>query len=156
MPINWPDRYAPENTAVEVGNEIAIGAPPRAVWDVLVRAVDWPRWYPNSRNVRIADGARDLSRGARFSWKTFGIGVTSTVREFVAPERIAWDGSGLLMDVYHAWLIEPRPSGCWVLTRETQNGFVPRAQALLAPNRMYKGHQLWLERLKAEAEKRAG
>lgn len=154
MTIDWPECYAPGNTAVHVSNDIAIDAPPQAVWDVLVRAADWPSWYPNSRDVRIERGARDLSSGAHFTWKTFGIAVTSTVREFVPAERIAWDGSGFLMDVYHAWLIEPRPSGCWVLTKENQNGLATRAQALFAPSRMHNGHQLWLERLKARAEGR--
>ena len=154
MPIHWPDRYAPAATAVHVSNAIAIAAPPQAVWGVLLRAVDWPDWYPNSANVRIAGGDTELAQGRSFKWKTFGIPVASTVREFVAPERLAWDGGGPLMDVYHAWLIEPRGAGSWVLTQENQNGLAARAQALLAPHRMHKGHQLWLERLKAVAEAR--
>jgi hypothetical protein len=81
--------------------------------------------------------------------------VLSCVREFVAEERIAWDGSGPLLDVYHAWLIEPRPRGCWVLTEENQNGVAARAQALLMPQRMHRGHELWLARLKAQAESNA-
>ena len=117
MPIHWPDRYAPGTTAVHVSNEITIDAPPQAVWGVLLRAVDWPGWYPNSRDVRLDGGGAELALGSRFTWKTFGVPVSSTVREFVAPERIAWDGSGPLMDVYHAWLIEPRGAGSWVLTR---------------------------------------
>jgi hypothetical protein len=68
------------------------------------------------------------------------------VREVVAEERIAWEGSGLLLDVYHAGLIEPRPGGwgCWVLTEENQNGVAARAQALLMPQRMHRGYELWL------------
>jgi len=31
-----------------------------------------------------------------------------------------------------------------------------RAQAIFMPNRMFTGHQLWLERLKAKAEQRSG
>ena len=153
MPIVWPDRYAPQNTAVHVRNEIAIDAPPQAVWTMLVRAADWPRWYPNARDVRLADGARELALGTRFTWQTFGVAVASTVREFVPAERIAWDGHGTLLDVYHAWLIEPRGAGSWVLTEESQNGLAARAQALFMPKRMWRGHQLWLERLKAEAER---
>ncbi len=154
MPIHWPERYAPDSTAVHVSNDITVDAPPQVVWSVLLRAAEWPTWYPNSHDVRIEGGAVALAQGTRFRWTTFSAAVTSTVREFVAPERIAWDGSGVLMDVYHAWLIEPRPTGCWVLTQEHQNGLAARAQALFTPNRMHKGHQLWLERLKAVAEAR--
>ena len=154
MPITWPDRYAPDRVAARVSNEITIQAPPKAVWAQLIRARDWPDWYPNARNVKIEGGDASLSPGARFTWRTFGVSVRSTVREFVPEARIAWDGAGFLLDVYHAWLIEARPGGCWVLTEEHQNGLAARAQAALMPNRMYNGHQLWLERLRARAEGR--
>jgi hypothetical protein len=135
-----------------VRNEISIAAAPEIVWARLIRAVEWPSWYPNSANVRIAGEAHDLSANARFSWRTFGVTVRSTVREFEPKTRIAWDGTGPAMDVYHAWLIEPRGASCWVLTEETQNGLAPRFQALFMPKRMFNGHQLWLERLKERSE----
>ncbi len=152
MGIIWPDRYAPDRTAVQVRNEIAIGAPPSVVWAWLIRAKLWPEWYPNSRDVEIDGGTPDLSLGASFRWRTFGVLVRSTVREFVPQARIAWDGAATLLDVYHAWLIEPRHDGCWVLTEENQNGLAARAQALFMPNRMRVGHDLWLARLKERAE----
>lgn len=150
--INWPDKYAPEHTAVQVSNQIEIHAPASTVWAWLIRARHWPEWYPNSRDVQIAGGSTDLSPDVTFRWRTFGVPVRSTVREFVPHERIAWDGSGTMLDVYHAWLIEARPGGCWVLTEENQNGLAARAQALLMPNRMHAGHDLWLARLKQRAE----
>ncbi len=152
MPINWPERYAPDRVAARVRNEITVNAPPAAVWAWLIRASSWPEWYPNSSAVRIEGGKPILSLDAQFTWRTFGLSVSSTVREFVPEERIAWDGSGFLLDVYHAWLIETRPGGCWVLTEENQNGLAARAQALLFPKRMYRGHELWLNQLKAQAE----
>ena len=152
MPIAWPDRYAPERVAARVSNEITIAAPPAVVWAWLIGAAAWPDWYPNSRQVRIDGGKTALSAGVSFGWRTFGVSVRSTVREFVVGERIAWDGRGMLLDVYHAWLIEKRPGGCWVLTEENQNGVAARLQAVLMPQRMYHGHALWLARLKAQAE----
>jgi uncharacterized protein YndB with AHSA1/START domain len=152
MPIIWPERYAPDRVAAKVRNEIAISATPDIVWSWLVRARAWPSWYSNSRDVDIAGGAAELTHGASFRWRTFGVLVTSTVREFVPHERIAWDGTATLLDVYHAWLIELRPGGCWVLTEEHQNGLAARAQALFMPNRMHAGHDDWLKRLKACAE----
>jgi len=152
MTIHWPDRYAPERVAVRVRNEIAIEAAPERVWAWLIRAADWPAWYPNSRDVRIEGGASDLSAGARFTWRTFGVAVRSTVREFEPHQRIAWDGAGTMLDIYHAWLIEPRGAGCWVLTEEHQNGLAARAQALFMPSRMREGHDVWLAALKAKAE----
>jgi len=152
MPILWPAQYAPGRVAATVSNEIAIAAAPDTVWAWLVRASAWPSWYPNSHRVRITGGKAELDAGAQFRWRTFGVAVRSTVREFEPPSRIAWDGKGLMLDVYHAWLIEPRPGGSWVLTEENQNGIAARLQALLMPQRMFRGHQLWLERLKTRAE----
>lgn len=152
MPIEWPQRYAADRVAVRVSNEIDIAAAPERVWAWLVRAALWPTWYPNSHRVRIAGGGADLFAGAQFDWRTFGVGVRSQVVEFAPPYRIGWDGAGAFMDVYHAWLITPQGDGCHVLTEEHQNGLGPRLQAMFMPSRMHDGHQLWLERLKANAE----
>ena len=149
--INWPACYRPEATAVHVHNELAIDAPAERVWAWLVRASRWPEWYPNARNVHIAGRARDLFPGAAFDWRTFGATVHSVVKEFDPPARIGWTGSGLGLDVYHGWIIEPRDGGCHVLTEENQNGFAARLQALVLPRRMWRWHQLWLERLAAQA-----
>jgi uncharacterized protein YndB with AHSA1/START domain len=152
MPINWPSHYAADRVAARVSNEITINAAPEIVWRHLIAAAAWPTWYPNSADVRIAGGVESLSAGAAFTWRTFGVTVRSQIREFIAPERIAWDAKAFLLDAYHAWLIEPRPGGCWVLTEEHQNGLTARAQALFMPNRMYQGHALWLTKLKQKAE----
>ena len=137
---------------MRVSNAIEIDAAPAAVWSILVHAVAWPDWYLNSAKVRIDGDRTVLGPDVHFTWRTFGVSVGSTVREFVPCERIAWDGAGLGLDVYHAWLIESRPGGCRVLTEEHQNGVGARLQAWLAPRRMFDWHQLWLERLKQRAE----
>ena len=150
--IRWPDRYHPTRCPVHVSNALAIEAPIETVWAWLIRAPLWPSWYPNSANVRILDGAPpDLALGTRFRWKTFGVTIGSCVREFVPQERIAWDAQALGLDVYHAWLLTRTPSGCHVLTEETQHGFVARTGALLMPGRMHRHHQIWLERLRDRA-----
>ncbi len=150
--IAWPERFHPDRTPIHVRNELAVPAPPEVVWAWLVRAADWPSWYPNSHDVRI-EGAEQtvLSQGCRFTWRTFGVSLRSRVEEFAAPERIAWTAVGLGVDVYHAWLIEGRPSGCWVLTEETQYGWAARLGHLAMPSRMRKWHQIWLERLSEKA-----
>ncbi len=152
MPIIWPERYSPARTAAHVRNEITIGAPAATVWAWLVQAAGWPDWYSNSSDVRINGGGTKLASGTDFTWRTFGVTVTCHVAEFEPCARIAWEGTGLLISVYHAWLITPREGGCHVLTEESQNGLAARAQAAFMPRRMFNGHALWLERPKAKAE----
>lgn len=150
--INWPERYRPENCAVHVVNELAMDAPPQAVWDCLIDAEKWPDWYPNAANV-VVEGAPDgrLSAGAKFRWKTFGVTIDTVVAEFEPVTRIAWSATAFGLEVYHAWLITPRGEGCLVLTEETQNGFLARLGHWMRPGQMHKFHQIWLENLAARA-----
>jgi uncharacterized protein YndB with AHSA1/START domain len=151
--IHWPERYAPGKTPVHVRNEIETSAPPEVVWAWLLRASRWPSWYPNSHNVRINQGlSADLALGAHFTWRTFGVGIRSTVVECVPCERIAWNAHGLGVDAYHAWLITPSGTGSHVLTEETQHGWVARLGSHVFPNRMSHFHQIWLERLASCAQ----
>jgi len=152
--IVWPARYDPKNCPVHVRNELTMPASPDAVWAWLICAQLWPTWYANSSNVRFLKGSPpDLALGTRFTWITFGFPIESTVLEFVPGERIAWDGHGFGLDVYHAWLIEKAGDGCRVITEETQHGLMPWLGSILMPKRMWKGHQMWLEGLRANAAK---
>lgn len=151
MPIHWPDKYHPSRTPVHVRNDIDIAAPCERVWARLIRAQEWPSWYPNSSRMRFVRGTPpDLAMGTEFRWRTFGVGIRSTVVEFEPPYRIAWDARGIGVDAYHAWLLEPDANGCHVTTEETQYGFMARLGALVLPQRMYRGHELWLNRLRDE------
>jgi hypothetical protein len=150
--IVWPPRYDPGTAPVHVRNEILLAAPCDAAWAWLIRAALWPVWYPNASRVTFLSGpAPDLAAATRFRWKTFGVTIDSTVTEYVPGQRIAWTAKGFGVDAYHAWLFTPGPDGCRVLTEETQHGWLARLANFLMPRRMYRGHQLWLETLHAQA-----
>jgi hypothetical protein len=150
--IKWPERFDPNRTAVHVRNELTMDAPCDSVWAWLVRAESWPSWYLNSSKVRFLEGPPpDLKLGTRFKWKTFGIGLVSTVLEFVPNERLAWDAKGPGVEAYHVWLLQRTDSGCRVVTEETQIGFMARLQNRFRPDRMHEQHQKWLEGLEAKA-----
>ena len=151
--IKWPERYHPNRASIHVINDLTIPAPCEQVWAWLIRAPLWPSWYPNSSDVRLFDNPRsELRLGTLFTWRTFGVKLKSTVQEFVPFERVAWSAHGPGIDAYHAWLLEPTPSGTHVITEETQYGILAQLQRLLMPRRMKRGHQLWLERLSAKAQ----
>lgn len=146
--IRWPDRFSPARAPVHVVNELTMAASPQAVWRALIRAADWPGFYANASKVVVEGGGPDLSPGARFSWRTFGVDLKTQVQEFEPGERIAWLALAPGIEAYHAWLITPEPGGgCAVLTEETQHGLVARAGRLIFPGRMELWHQRWLEGL---------
>ncbi len=150
----WPVEFEPRRAAVHAVNRLDMQVAPSAVWKVLIRAPEWPQWYANAANVKIDGDARDLSAGARFTWRTFGVNLVSHVEEFVPEERIAWTAKSFGVWVYHAWLITPTATGCHVLTEETQHGFLSRAAKLFFPGRMERWHQHWLEGLAGRAKER--
>ena len=145
--IRWPDRFSPQASPVYVVNELTMAASPEAVWKVLIRAGDWSGFYANASKVIVEGGGPDLSAGARFSWRTFGVDLKTQVQEFEPGQRIAWLALAPGIEAYHAWLIEPAPGGCHVITEETQRGLVARAGRLIFPGRMEHWHQRWLEGL---------
>ena len=149
--IRWPEKHAPAETKVHVHNLLEMPAPPKIVWAWLIRAELWPTWYANSKHVVIEEGGPNLRAGSRFRWTTFGVRLDSKVKEFVPEERLAWSAAATGIDAYHAWLIEKRPSGCFVFTEETQNGWLATLNNLLRPQAMTIHHQNWLESLKRKA-----
>lgn len=150
--IRWPEKFSPTRAPVHVSNELAIDAPAEKIWKALIEAPLWPEWYVNSKNVRLLSGGATLGIGARFQWSTFGARIISEVAEFTPYERIAWTGKSLGIDVYHAWLITSDGRRSSVLTEETQYGLLARTAAALAPTRMWKFHQIWLEALERRAQ----
>jgi len=150
--IRWPHQFEPARSPIFVRNELNIAAPPEAVWAWLVRATAWPSYYANSANVKLAGGGEELTLQQQFTWRTFGINLRSVVEELVPGERLAWTARGLGVWAYHAWLLEPTPGGCKVITEETQHGLLARLGSLVLPGRMHRGHQAWLVALAGKAE----
>jgi len=155
--IHWPPEFQPAKgviSPVHMRNEVQIAASPERVWDWLVRAPCWPEWYPNSANVRLPDAREsDLKKDMIFRWRTFGTNLSSKVVEYEPCKRLAWDGRGLGIRVYHAWLLQPVDGDkCRVLTEESQRGWRCWLGKIFLPHRMSKFHQIWLEKLKEKAE----
>ncbi len=151
--IRWPDEFRPDRSPIHVRNGLRMNVPAVLAWAWLIRAARWPEWYQNSANVRFVNGSGpDLTPGAVFRWKTFGVSLVSEVLEFVPGERLAWNARGLGVWAYHAWLMRKIEDGCEVITEETQHGFACRLGKRLFPNRMFRWHQTWLEELQRRAQ----
>jgi hypothetical protein len=135
MTARWPDAARPEVSPVYSRAEVAVAAPPAAVFAWLTHAERWPEWYAQCTRVRIVSGpAPALGIGTHFRWTVLGVPVVTTVEECVPPFRLAWSGTGLGAAAYHSWDLEPTPNGCRVVTEETQRGVIPSlARILLRP-----------------------
>ncbi len=148
--IAWPDGFAPDACPVHVVNALDCVRSPEEIWRKLIRAKHWPAFYANARNVRIDGDVDDLSSGASFRWRTFGVSLRTEVVAFEPPCRITWIARTPGLVACHTWLITPlREGGCRILTEETQKGVLSRLGAFVFPGRMERWHQVWLEGLAA-------
>ncbi len=59
--IHWPDGLTPADADLFAHNEIIIDAPPQQIWQHLIAATAWPRWYSNSANVVVNDPSELLA-----------------------------------------------------------------------------------------------
>ncbi len=151
--INWPKEFEPSQSPIHVRNELDIPVSPDVVWAWLIRAQQWPSWYPNAAKITyLNEVGLDLKEGTSFRWKTFGVSLKSTVMEYIPEQRIAWTAKGIGIWAYHAWLIRKTDDGCHVLTEETQHGLLCRLGKLIFPNQMHEFHQVWLEQLLLKAQ----
>lgn len=152
--IRWPAEYDPARSKFFVHNEIEINASPAAVWSVLMPAETWPQWYEGAKDVAIVSGGSGglLSDGAVFTWKTMGLKFRSSVKEFVPHERLSWESRKSSIRGYHAWLILPTPTGCRLITDESQNGWLTFFEKTFQPKKLHRLHDVWLAEIKRKAE----
>jgi hypothetical protein len=141
--IQWPDGLIPTDADLFAHNEIVIQAPPPQIWQHLIAAMAWPRWYSNSANVVVNDPAGLLAEGVSFDWTTFGLQISSTVAEFVPHARLGWYGSGEGLRAYHTWLLVPREDTTYVVMEEIGLGDGAKRLARTNPGHMHRGHDLW-------------
>lgn len=152
----WPDDLRPEGAPVFTTNRLDIAAPPAAVWPHLVRASAWPEFYGNASDVRFAPGAGpELAPGTTWSWRTFGLRVTTRVIAFEPERFLAWRGDAVYGRGVHTWTLLPTEGGCTVVTEEVQRGFVPSLLRWYLRPGLLRWHERWLEGLARRAGSQA-
>jgi hypothetical protein len=153
--IHWPDGFDPSSADLFSHNELLIDASCERAWDNIIDATKWPQWYPNSKDVRIIDGAM-LAEGTVFRWETFGLPIESKINEFAPYTRIGWYGyaPGKAPAFYHTWFLTQTGDACLVVTDEAGIGKDAAHLRETDGSLMHRGHDLWLATLKWVAESR--
>ena len=141
--MHWPDGLRPTDADLFAHNEIVIDAPPEQIWQHLIAATAWPRWYSNSAEVVVNDPSEVLAAGVSFDWTTFGLRVSSMVAEFVPCARLAWHGQAEGLRAYHIWLLVPGEDTTYVVMEELGLGDGAKHLARTNPGHLHRGHDLW-------------
>jgi uncharacterized protein YndB with AHSA1/START domain len=153
--VSWPAQYDPRCSHIYSLNEADVNAPRELVWKLLIDAEHWSSYYPHAEDVKIVTGESVLALGTKYTWKTAGLPLVNTVKEFVPGQRLAWDTVTADTEgatCYHGWVITPTDSGCHVLTEETQQGEYFLELARRSPGVLYRFHQDWVDTLARAAE----
>ena len=146
--IRWPAGHDPRGAAIHEVNFVHSSASPEAVWTWLADPTLWGT-YPNVHDLQhLAGSWPSVTLGTCFSWRTFGVRVSTEITEYEPFERLAWTGTGRGSRGHHAWLLAPGvDGGCDIRTEETQRGpLVSVVRAVHAP-RMRRMHQVWVDNL---------
>jgi len=144
----WPQEEQPKGAKVFAHNERIVPAPPERVWDLLVAAQGWSKFYANAQFVALADPRQHrLRRGSVFRWVTFGAPITSEVNTCERPARIGWRWWRRGAHGYHIWLLEPHERGTRIVTEETQRGVLPGLTRPIMQPLLWLAHNYWLRQL---------
>lgn len=151
-PKPWPQRFEPTTDPVYSYNELFIpGVTCNKVFALLVRARDWPKYYPNADAVEILSGSETLAADAKFRWKTFATTQQSVVELYEPDTALGWSAESPGTHAFHRWILAPQEGGTRVITEECQNGITAWLDQIWMNPSLHATHQLWLERLKSVA-----
>ncbi len=152
--IHWPAGFDPEKADLFSHNSLLIHATCEKIWGHIVDAQAWPQWYPNSKNVKLLNGAKVLGDGTTWRWETFGLPLESKVHEYAPDTRLGWYGyaPGAQPSFYHTWYLTPQGSDCLVIMDEVGIGKDAANLRQTDESLMHRGHDLWLATLKWVAE----
>jgi hypothetical protein len=142
---------ANRDAPVLASENLAIEAPPKVVWDVMVDINDWPSW---NDDVKEASLEGQLSPGAVFRWKAGPGTITSTVEEVDPLHEIAWTGRSLGIEAVHVWRLQDQGDATLVTTDESWDGMVARVLRKWSQRTVEQGLTRGLQSLKREAERR--
>jgi Polyketide cyclase / dehydrase and lipid transport len=153
-PSGQPDPASVNKRApILLHGRIDIAAAREEVWDVLAAIEDWPDWNPD---VSSASPEGSLEPGTTFRWKSGGTSLISRLLRVCRPAEIAWTGRSMGINVVHVYRLEGRGDRTIVRTEESVAGIPARLFRGPIRRRMDVAIQNQLQRLKAEAERRAG
>lgn len=129
---------------------IEINAPIEKVWSIMADIDNWSKWQPTISRPSLSG---QLKMGSRFTWKTGGAGITSTLQTVNHPTHLSWTGKTYGMFAIHNWTFERIPYGTLVSVDESMEGLLAFLFKKAFNRNLEKDMANWLSCLKKEAEK---
>ncbi len=149
--IIWPNSINPQDYPIHSYNSLQTPNQPKELWQKLIKAQEWPGWYPNSQKVLLVSqqgSSNTLMLGTKFIWYTFGVKVYSEVIDFEPMQSIGWTAKEILgWRGYHGFRFIPNSQGTLIVTEEVQKGPGDFLIKNFIQKNLEQQHQIWLEKL---------
>jgi hypothetical protein len=139
------DRDAP----VVTHHQIEIAAPLDLVWHLHTDVNKWPSW---NLEITAAKIEGEFEEGNSFTWTSWDVTVTSTIRVVEDHARTLWSGPVQGIMGIHQWRFEQTESGVLVATDESWSGDPVEADPDSLRDALAMSLVAWLDRLKTHAE----
>jgi uncharacterized protein YndB with AHSA1/START domain len=132
---------------VSLDEERVLRASPEAVWTVLTRIRDWPRWH---RGISFALLRGELEVGTTLHWRADGMRIMSRVAEVEPGRRVGWTMKTLGARGYQLWELHPDGPGgtrTRVHLRESWEGLTAAILRRTLRKTLERSRREWMEQL---------
>jgi len=138
------------NAPVISTKEITINSNIHTVWKILTSIVNWPNWQTEIIKVNTTNS---LKPGSKFSWKSGGVNINSTIHTIEPENNFGWTGKAMGIYAIHNWSVDETNGITTVKVEESMEGLVARLFNKSLTKSLETGLQNWLMLLKKECEK---
>ena len=108
-----------EHAPVISRQALLIPAPLETLWRLHTDIDQWPTWQGSIDTAHL-DGR--FEPGARFTWSTFGMHITSSIYRVEPMRHTLWGGPSDGIVGVHSWTFTPQAGGVMVNTHESWSG----------------------------------
>lgn len=141
-----------ETAPVQATASATSDATPSLVWEVLADVESWPTFVPGVTRAHWTTSTGPVA-SARFSWRSAGTPIRSTLEVATPGRELTWTGTALWLTAVHRNVIEPCPTGgARITSSESMDGFLTRQ--LMSSSRLEEQLHSFVQAISAEAERR--
>jgi hypothetical protein len=153
-PVGGRIGFRPDAPVV-LDQERVMEAAPEAVWAVLTRVREWPRWH---RGISLALLREELEVGTALHWRADGMRILSRVAELDPGRRVGWTVKTLGARGYQLWELGPDGQEgvrTRIRLRESWEGLTAMVLRRTLRRTLERSRREWFEQLEARSREEA-
>lgn len=137
------------NAPVICHKSIVINATTLEVWKVLTEIDKWSSWQTAIKSPHLEG---PLKAGTKFTWKTGGLKINSTLHTVEPYTQFGWTGKTIGIKAIHNWSIVELNRQTEISVSESMEGFLAKLLKKTFTSSLDKNMGEWLMLLKKTCE----